>query len=386
MDTQPHRTPTNTSPTANTMPSAFKGYHTTRRFIVRYSLAIAIVVVITGLVSVLRLTLIGYLATIQLLYMVGVLFVAVIIGTGPAVLAALLSFLYASYFIAEPRYTFLINNPEEAVRLIAFLTAAVLVGSVAASAREQAARAQQLAAEAAHVQALKESDRLKTAILSSVSHDFRTPLTAIRGAVDELTISGIEWPPEYRQQLLGTISEQARRLQHLIDNLLDLSRIQSGAVHPRKDWYSLDEVIQYTIVAIQPRMVQHPLILRLPAEMPLIPLDFVLTGQVLTNLLLNAATHTPPGTAVTVEVHFDATTAHVTVADIGPGIAPEDAERIFEAFYRPGKVDDTRGSGVGLAICRGFVEAQGGQIWAEANLDGGARFVFTLPRTLEETL
>lgn len=351
-----------------------------RGMLLRYGLTMLIVVLMTSTVSLLRLTIEGHIATIQLIYLLGVMLIAILVDTGPAFLAALLSFLYASYFFAEPHYSFHINNPEEAIRLVAFLAIALLGGGLAARARTHAARAEQLALEAAQARALAESDRLKSAILSSVSHDLRTPLTTIRGAIDELTATDIEWSPAHRQQLLTTIAEQSQRLHTLVSNLLDLSRIRAGAVHPHKDWYALDEVILHTINAQQALFNRHPLSLDLPAELPLIQLDFVLTEQVLVNLLHNAVTHTPPGTALLIQAWLDNDWIVVGVADRGPGIPPPNRSRIFEPFYRLGSVNDTQGSGVGLSVCQGFIQAQGGQIWVEEHAGGGARFCFRLPR------
>ncbi len=466
-----------------------------RSMLVRYLLALLIVVLTTGSVSLLRLTISGHSATIQLLSMIGVMVTAILVGTGPAFLAALLSFLYASYFFAEPRYNFQIANIEDTVRLVAFLLTALLAGSVAAQARTHAARAERrmaesqalstltqiashephlqqalqrmvqtvadvlptpfcalhvtdgdgasqvsatwgtahtlmyretvpltvrthtlghleiaivdptaltyddrrllhlmahqiaqslehdrLTLEVARAELLAESDRLKSAILSSISHDLRTPLTTIQGAVDELTATDVEWSPDHRQQLLATIKDQTHRLHDLVTNLLDLSRIRAGAVHPRKDWYALDEVILHTLDTHQSLVSHHPLTLDIPATLPLVSLDFVLTGQVLVNLLSNAVTHTPPGTSITIHAEMQENQVLVCVADCGPGIPAINQQRIFEPFYRLASVTDTQGSGIGLAICQGFVEAQGGTIWVEANPMGGARFCFTLPR------
>lgn len=352
-----------------------------RAVLLRYALAMLIVALTSSAVLWLRLTIEGHVATIQLIYLLGVLLVAVLVGTGPAFLAALLSFLYASYFVAEPRYTFSIADPEQAVRLVAFLTVALLAGELAARARRQAARAEHLAREVAAAQALVESDRLKSAILSSVSHDLRTPLTTIQGAVDELTATDIEWSPQHRQQLLGTIKEQTGRLHDLVNNLLDLSRIRAGAVQPRTDWYALEEVILHTLDTQQPLLARHPVTLDLQSDLPLIPLDFVLTEQVLANLLHNAVTYTPPDTPITIRATLTANAITVAVADRGPGIPAAERQRIFEPFMRLAAVTDTPGSGVGLAICQGFITAQGGHIWVEEMPGGGACFCFTLPRT-----
>jgi two-component system sensor histidine kinase KdpD len=295
--------------------------------------------------------------------------------------AALLSFVYASYFVVEPRYTFSIADPEQSIRLVAFLTVALLAGELAARARRQSVHAANLAHEVAEARALVESDRLKSAILSSISHDLRTPLTTIQGVVDELTATDIEWSPQERQQLLRTIREETGRLIYLVNNLLDLSRIRAGAVQPRTDWYALDEVILHTLDAQHALLARHPVTLDLPPDLPLIPLDFVLTEQVLANLLHNAVHYAPPDTPITIRATLTDAAVLVAVADRGPGIPAAERERIFEPFARLAAMTDTSGSGVGLAICQGFIMAQGGHIWVEENPGGGACFCFMLPRT-----
>lgn len=354
---------------------------TLRTLLLRYGLALLVVVLTSSAVLLLRQAIEGHVATIQLIYLLGVLLVAVLVGTGPAFVAALLSFVYASYFVVEPRYTFSIADPEQAVRLIAFLTVALLAGELAARARRQAAHAAHLAREVAEARALVESDRLKSAILSSISHDLRTPLTTIQGVVDELTATDIEWSPQERQQLLRTIQEETGRLIYLVNNLLDLSRIRAGAVQPRTDWYALDEVILHTLDAQHALLARHTVTLDLPPDLPLIPLDFVLTEQVLANLLHNAVHYAPPGTPITIRATLTDDAVLVAVADRGPGIPAAERERIFEPFARLAAVTDTPGSGVGLAICQGFMTAQGGRIWVEDTPGGGACFCLTLPRT-----
>jgi len=306
-----------------------------RTVLLRYGLAMLLVVLTSSVGLLLRLTVIGHVATIQLIYLLGVLLVAVLVGTGPAFLAALLSFLYASYFVLEPRYTFSMADPEQAIRLVVFLTVALLAGELAARARRQVAHAEHLAREVATAHALVESDQLKAVILSSMSHDLRIPLTAIQGAVDELTATDIEWSPQHRQQLLGTIQKQTRRLDYLVTNLLDRSRIHAGAVQPRTDWYALEGGILHTLDTQHALLTRHPVTLDLPPDRSLIPLDFVLTGQVRVNLLHNGVTYVPPATPLTICAWLTVDTVTVTVADYGPGI-PATERQYLRAIPAPG--------------------------------------------------
>ncbi|NJP06370.1 MAG: hypothetical protein HC837_12450 [Chloroflexaceae bacterium] len=180
--------------------------------------------------------------------------------------------------------------------------------------------------------------------------------------------------------MLGTIKEQTIRLHYLVNNLLDLSRIRAGAVQARTDWYALDEVILHTLDHHQTLLARHPLTVELPPDLPLIPLDFVLTEQVLVNLLDNAVTYTPNGTHILIRAMITSEKVMVCVADQGTGIPIAERQRIFESFTRLATVTDTPGSGIGLAICKGFIEAQGGTIWVEETPGGGASFCFCLPR------
>jgi two-component system sensor histidine kinase KdpD len=231
---------------------------------------------------------------------------------------------------------------------------------------------------AAQAQIATEADRLKSAILSSLSHDVRTPLAAIRGAASELRATDVDWSQAARQQFLETISAQTERLYQLLSNLLELSRIQAGALKVRCDWSPLDEIIQRVLATLQPRLAERVVQLALPPELPLLWLDWTVTEQVLTNLIENALKYTPQRSPLAVSVTPDGAGWLVRVADQGPGIPPAARERIFEPFQRLGPAPDSTSSGLGLAICRGLLAAQGGRLWVEEAPGGGAVFCFTI--------
>jgi two-component system, OmpR family, sensor histidine kinase KdpD len=220
-----------------------------------------------------------------------------------------------------------------------------------------------------------ETERLRNSLLSSVSHDLRTPLAAITGAASTL----IEGRPaaEAQHELLQTIREEADRLNRLVRNLLEMTRLESG-VEVRKEWYQLEEVVGAVLARLEPALRDRPVLTDVPKDLPLVPMDDVLIDQVLTNLIENVVKYTPAGTAVELRAWSDGASVTVEIADQGPGLAPGDEARVFDKFYRSAS-GSSRGAGLGLTICRAIVEAHGGRIWAQNRPDGGAAFRFTLP-------
>jgi len=214
--------------------------------------------------------------------------------------------------------------------------------------------------------------------LSSVSHDLRTPLASITGAASSLLENDLPLDASTRRDLLQTIQEESERLSRLVHNLLQMTRLESGAVQVVKDWHPLEEVVGAALGRFARQFQRHPVNARLPKDLPLVPIDDSLIEQVLINLLDNAIKHTPDDTPIEVSAWSEGTGVTVEVADRGPGLAPGEEQRVFEKFYR-GHPATARGAGLGLAICWGFVEAHGGRIWAENRPGGGAAFRFTIP-------
>ena len=228
---------------------------------------------------------------------------------------------------------------------------------------------------------LAESDRLKSALLSSVSHELRTPLASMKAAVTSLHSGQVQWEAEARSDLLAMVEEELDHLNRLVGKLLDMSRIEAGALRPNRQWLSLAEVVGGTLSRMRMALSQHRLAIDVPDELPLIPADYGQLDQVFTNLLSNALKYAPAGSTITVRAWAeDPTTVRVTVQNEGPGVPPEHLDHIFDKFYRVTAADRVTGTGLGLSICKGIVEAHGGHIWAE-NLPAGLAFNFTLPLT-----
>ncbi|MCB0105447.1 MAG: hypothetical protein KDE53_06050, partial [Caldilineaceae bacterium] len=225
---------------------------------------------------------------------------------------------------------------------------------------------------------LQESERLHTTLLNSISHELRTPIATITGAMSILRNHFATTAEATRQALLDDVSDAASRLNHLVANLLDMSRLDAGWLQLKLDWCMVGDVVGVAVQRMQGRLVQHPLTIMIPPDLPLVQMDFVLMEQVLVNLLHNAATYTPPGTPIEIRAVIEQGWLKLTVADRGPGIPPDQLDKIFEKFYRvPGTA--TGGTGLGLSICRGLVVAHGGDLSATNRGGGGVVFTIKLP-------
>jgi two-component system sensor histidine kinase KdpD len=230
--------------------------------------------------------------------------------------------------------------------------------------------------EARRAQVERETERMRSTLLGAIGHDLRTPLAAIHGAAGSLLLPG-EVDEATRRDLLTMIQEESERLALLLNNLLDLTRLESGSLQAHKEWQPLEEVVGSALGRLERRQGPLPVRVELAEDLPLVPLDAALLEQVLVNLLTNAQAHAP-GRQVDLRAWETPGWVNLEVADRGPGIPPEAKERIFETFFRlPGAGEG--GVGLGLAICRAILQAHGGSIRVEDREGGGARFILALP-------
>jgi two-component system sensor histidine kinase KdpD len=241
-----------------------------------------------------------------------------------------------------------------------------------------------LAQAESRAQVLEESDQLKSAILSSVSHELRTPLSTIKAAASSLRGREVSWDSPARTELVAAIDDEADHLNMLVGNLLDMSRIESGALKPKREWNILAEIVEGVIVRMKHLAVEHQIKIDIPESLPLVPVDYVQMEQVFTNLVSNSLKYAPPNTLVRIHAHVEGETVHVQVSNQGPQVPAEHLERIFDKFYRITAADRVTGTGLGLSICKGIIEAHGGRIWAE-NVPDGLAFNFILPLTWDGT-
>ncbi len=235
--------------------------------------------------------------------------------------------------------------------------------------------------ESLQIEVLQRTDALRAALLSSVSHDLRTPLSSIKAAAYSLQEKDITWDDESRHSFAVTIEREADRLNRLVGNILDMSRIEGGALKAEKELYPLDELVYHVVNHMQFVLKNRDVHVSVPDSLPPVSLDFLQIDQVLTNLIENAVRYTPEKSPIEISAVEQNDEMRVSVADSGPGIPEEYIERIFDKFYRVSgaKQRGTMGTGLGLAVSRGLIEAHGGHIWAENRKGGGAVFRFTLP-------
>jgi two-component system sensor histidine kinase KdpD len=250
------------------------------------------------------------------------------------------------------------------------------------AASKQAAAAldrARLAARARLAQLDAETNQLRAAMFSSVTHDFRTPLASIKAGVTSLLDPGVAHDGGQERELLTTILEETDRLNRLVGNILDLARIRAGALIPTRHEAGLEEIAEAVVARLAPRLDGVRVELDIAEIVPSVAVDEMQLDQVMTNLLENAARHSPPGGEVRLAVAPAGDRVVVRVTDRGPGVPPEDRERVFEAFYRGASTPDSPGTGLGLAIANAIVTANGGRIWIEDPPDGGATFAFEIP-------
>ncbi len=236
-----------------------------------------------------------------------------------------------------------------------------------------------LAAEAHTAQLKMETEQLRNSLLSAISHDLRTPLAAIVGASSSLVRDDDRLDGHARHELSQAIYDEATRMAGLANNLLDMARLQAGAVVLNRQWQPLEEVVGGALAGLSARMTNHPVSVKLPHDLPLVEIDSLLIERVFANLLENAVKYTPPGTPIEISAATEQGELVVTVSDRGAGIPAGEEKRIFEKFHRIASEGNQGGAGLGLSICRSIVEVHGGRIWVDNLFSGGAAFHFTLP-------
>jgi two-component system, OmpR family, sensor histidine kinase KdpD len=340
--------------------------------LIQHALALAGVAATLVVVGLLHQTLVDLPAAI-LLYLVPIVLAASRWGRGPAITAVVAAILAHDLLFVDPLGTFSVARADEALGMVLLLFVALVTAQLADGARRGAETAKEAAIA-------RRSDELKTALLRAVTHNLRTPLASIKASVSGLRQPDATFADEDRAELLAEIEEEADRLDRLVTNLLDASRLEAGGVVVSRHPQDLAELIGAVADRIQARLglAGRRVTVEIPEELPPVSCDYTQIDQVVTNLLENAVIHTPPGTSVVARAARQDGTVRVEIVDSGPGIPSADRERLFRPFER----GRTRapGTGLGLTIARGFVEAHGGKLWLEdRGTEAGSRFVFTLP-------
>ena len=228
-------------------------------------------------------------------------------------------------------------------------------------------------------QVVAETERLRATLLGSVTHDFQTPLAAIMGSASSLLDLESRLDLQSAREMLANIYDEAERLSRLVNNLMNIAKLESGSLTLHKETQPLEEVVGAALNRLEKRLADRPLTISLPADLPMVPLDGALAEHIFINLLENSLKYSPAGTPITVAAVRRDYEIEMEVTDQGPGFPPGDLERVFEMYYRGAKDQEQKGYGLGLSICRAIVAAHGGRIWAENRAGGGAAVKFTLP-------
>lgn len=343
--------------------------------------------------------------TVALAFLLVVLFVAILWGRKPALVTSVLGMLCFNFFFLPPFHTFTIADPQNWVALTAFFITALAVGQLSARAKRRAEEAEAGRVEirrlyddlqdaferASEAEALKRSERLKSALLDAVTHDIRTPLTSIKASATllledrEANDQMEKLSSEEQNTMLRVITHGADRLDRFVEGIVDLARIESGDMKLYRNWGAVDDIIDAALAQAEPLTRQHEIRVSVEDELPVVRVDARAVAEVIYTLIDNASKYAPPETSIIVEATRIADDMiEIAVEDQGPGIPSPVRERVFERFYRANSNGpaggNTGGIGMGLAIAKGIVEAHSGHIWIEdGTANRGARIVFTVP-------
>lgn len=342
--------------------------------------------------------------TVGFAFLLAVLFVAIIWGSMPALFASVLAMLSFNFFFLPPFHTFTIADPQNWVALTAFFITALAVGQLSARAKRRAEEAEAGRVEirrlyddlqdaferASEAEALKRSERLKSALLDAVTHDIRTPLTSIKASATllledrEATEQAEKLAPAEQMAMLRVINHGADRLDRFVEGIVDLARIESGDMQLYRNWGAVEDIIEAALAQAEPLTREHQIRVSVEDELPVVRVDARAVTEVIYTLIDNASKFAPIESIITIEARRVADDiVEIVVEDQGPGIPNHLREKVFERLYRAtgnGATGSPSGIGMGLAIAKGIVEAHGGRIWIEDATSGhGAHIVFTVP-------
>lgn len=346
--------------------------------------------------------------TVSLVLLLNVLFIATRWGSLPALTASVLALLCFNFFFLPPFGTFKIAARDNWIAAVVFLITAVTAGQLSARAKRRAEEAEvgkreieRLYAElrdaferASHTEALRQSEKLKSALLDAVTHDLRTPLTSIKASITTLLdeVRGrtngeqrTSLDADSRLEMMEVIDEESDRLNHFIGGLIELARIEAGELQLRRRWGAVDEIVSAALLRAEPVTREHRIELDIENELPVVRVDERAVSEVVYTLVDNAAKYSPPGSTIRIAARRAGDELiEMAVEDRGAGVPAELRERVFDKFFRATRDGDVKtpapaGTGMGLAIARGIIEAHQGKIWIESGRTGGTRAVFTLP-------
>ena len=337
----------------------------------QYIISIVLVLIIS-LVCYAFTSYIGYrVAALVLLLTVSV--IAISFDILPVLVTAALSACIWDFFFIPPRFNFHVDTTEDAILLIMYFLIAMINAVLTHKIRqvEKASRKKEEKANAI---------KLYNTLLNSLSHELRTPIATIIGATDNLQTNNKNLTPDNRNQLVKEISKASFRLNQQVENLLNMSRLESGFVKPKKDWCDIIEVIYGTVEKVEENKASHKITININHNIPLFKLDKVMLEQIIYNLLINACLYTAAGSKINISAMCYADVLQIVIEDNGKGFPEEELNHVFDKFYRL-KNTKTNGTGLGLSIVKGFTEALGGRVYLQNISTGGSRFTIEIPAT-----
>lgn len=298
-------------------------------------------------------------------YLLVVVFVAIRWGQGTAILTSILSVLAFDFFLVPPYLTLNVAALQYIFTFVAFLIVGVVISTLASKTREQVIQ--------------RQTEKLQSALLNSISHDLRTPLASITGSLTALLDNDSSLDDTTRKELLETAFEEAERLNRLVGNLLDMTRMEAGALKIDRKPCELRDVLGASLEQLKEKIGFRDIRIDIPKDFPEVSLDFSFMMKVFFNLIDNALKYSPLDTPIDIKAAVFKDKVKIEIKDHGIGIPKEDLKRIFDKFYRVERPQQIMGTGLGLSICKGIIEAHGGEITAQNNPDRGATFIITIP-------
>ena len=302
---------------------------------------------------------------IVMLYLLAVVIVAIRWGQGPAIITSVLSVLAFDFFLVPPYLTLNVHDFEYLFTFGAFLVVGLIVSTLTSKVRAQIIQ--------------RQTEKLHSALLNSISHDLKTPLVSITGALSALLDNTSKLNEQQKNELLETARGESERLNHIVNNILDMTRTESGVLRISKKPCDLRDFIGACLEQLKDKIGSRNIKINIPKEMPEANIDFPYMLKAFSNVIDNALKYSPDGSAIEIEVFCAGEKARVSVRDYGYGIPKEDLGRIFDKFYRVQRAQNVLGTGLGLSISKNIIEAHGGHISAESILGKGATFIIELP-------
>jgi len=304
-------------------------------------------------------------ANLVMFYLLAVVIAAIRWGQGPAIMTSILSVLSFDFFLVPPYLTLNVTDIQYIFTFIAFLIVGVVVSTLASKTREQVIQ--------------RQTEKLQTALLNSISHDLRTPLSSITGSLTALLDGSSGLDDKTRRELLETACEESDCLNRLVGNLLDMTRMEAGALKVSRKPCELRDVLGTSLEQLKEKIGPRNIRIDIPRDLPEVPMDFSFMMKVFFNVIDNALKYSPGDTSIDIKATSLKDKIKIEIKDQGLGIPESDLTRIFDKFYRVVRPQQVTGTGLGLSICKGIVEAHSGEIAARNNPDNGATFTITLP-------